>query len=231
MSLSRVTDQIKRAYHRTDARVARLARRIAFVWQWFLYCHARFPQSSKKRFPQKVPAMRFSNLERDVFTVQRVKRTERIRYFGLNIYPTATSFWTGQLSNKKTVLNQTWMSLAANKHVCEYKHLLSTAVYHDLTSFSTNDFNSCMLMLLLLTHRNRDKMDAISQTTYSSEKYLMDMFEIILKCHQSLFLRVQLTIFQHWFRQCLAPTRRQAIIWTNDGYITVAFMRQPASMS
>ena len=29
----------------------------------------------------------------------------------------------------------------------------------------------------------------------------------------------------------LAPTRRQAIIWTNDGYITDAYMRHSASMS
>ena len=29
----------------------------------------------------------------------------------------------------------------------------------------------------------------------------------------------------------LAPTKRQAIIWTNDGYFTDAYMRQSASMS
>ena len=29
----------------------------------------------------------------------------------------------------------------------------------------------------------------------------------------------------------LAPSRRQAIIWTNDGYITDAYMRRSASMS
>ena len=29
----------------------------------------------------------------------------------------------------------------------------------------------------------------------------------------------------------LAPTRRQAIIWNNDGYITDAYMRHSASMS
>ena len=29
----------------------------------------------------------------------------------------------------------------------------------------------------------------------------------------------------------LAPIRRQAIIWTNDGYITDAYMRPSASMS
>ena len=29
----------------------------------------------------------------------------------------------------------------------------------------------------------------------------------------------------------LAPRRRQAIIWTNDGYFTDAYMRHSASMS
>ena len=29
----------------------------------------------------------------------------------------------------------------------------------------------------------------------------------------------------------MAPTRRQAIIWTNDGLITDAYMRHSASMS
>ena len=51
-----------------------------------------------------------------------------------------------------------------------------------------------------LTHRDRDKMDAISQTTFSSAFSLMKMFEFRLKCYWNMFLRVQLTIFQHWFR-------------------------------
>ena len=46
----------------------------------------------------------------------------------------------------------------------------------------------------------RDKMDAISQTTFSSTFSWMKMFEFRLKFHWSLFLRVELTIFQHWFR-------------------------------
>ena len=52
----------------------------------------------------------------------------------------------------------------------------------------------------ILTHWGRDKMDAISQTTFSSAFSWMKMFEFQLKCDWSLFLRAQLTIFQHWFR-------------------------------
>ena len=53
---------------------------------------------------------------------------------------------------------------------------------------------------LTLTHWGRDKMDVISQTTLWSAFSWMKMFEFRLKFHWRLFVRVQLTIFQHWFR-------------------------------
>ena len=55
----------------------------------------------------------------------------------------------------------------------------------------------------MLTHWGRDKMNAISQTTFSNAFSSMKMFEFWLKFHCSLFLRVKLTIFQHWFRKWL----------------------------
>ena len=51
-----------------------------------------------------------------------------------------------------------------------------------------------------VTHWGRDKMDAISQTTFSSAFSCFKMFEFRLKFHWSLFLRFQWTVFQHWFR-------------------------------
>ena len=53
----------------------------------------------------------------------------------------------------------------------------------------------------------RDKMDAISQTTFWSAFSWMKMFEFRLKFHWSLFLRVQLTIFRHWFRWWLGAVQ------------------------
>ena len=53
---------------------------------------------------------------------------------------------------------------------------------------------------MFLTHWGRDKMDVILQTIFSSAFYWMEMYELRLKIHWSLLLRVQLTIFQHWFR-------------------------------
>ena len=53
---------------------------------------------------------------------------------------------------------------------------------------------------LQLTHWGRDKMDAIFQTTFSNGYSWMKIYEFRMKFHWSLFLRFQLTIFQHWFR-------------------------------
>ena len=52
----------------------------------------------------------------------------------------------------------------------------------------------------LLTHLPRNKMAAISQTIFSHGFLWMKSFVFRLKFHWSLFLRVQLTITQHWFR-------------------------------
>ena len=55
--------------------------------------------------------------------------------------------------------------------------------------------------ITLLTHWGRDKMDAISQLTFSSTFSWMKMFELRLRIHRKLFLRVQLAIiFQHRFK-------------------------------
>ena len=51
-----------------------------------------------------------------------------------------------------------------------------------------------------LTHWGREEMEAIKQTTLSSAFFWKNMFKFRQKFHWSLFLRVQLTIFQHWFR-------------------------------
>ena len=53
----------------------------------------------------------------------------------------------------------------------------------------------------------RDTMDAISQTIFSNAFSWMKMYEFRLEFHWSLFLRVQLTIFQHWFRWWLGAVQ------------------------
>ena len=51
-----------------------------------------------------------------------------------------------------------------------------------------------------LTHWGRHKMAAVLQTTLSNAFSWMKMLEFRLRFHWSLFLRVQLTIIQHWIR-------------------------------
>ena len=50
-----------------------------------------------------------------------------------------------------------------------------------------------------LTYWGRDKMTAISRTTFSNALSWMKKYAIWFKIHWSLFLRFQLTIYQHWF--------------------------------
>ena len=57
--------------------------------------------------------------------------------------------------------------------------------------------------LSCLTHWGRGKMTAIFQTTSSNAFSWMKVYEFRSRFHWSWFLRVQLTIFQHWFRNWL----------------------------
>ena len=68
---------------------------------------------------------------------------------------------------------------------------------------SSGKWRPFCLSLNMLTHWGRERMAAISQTTFSNAFSWMKIYEFRLKFHWSLFPRVQLTIFQHWFRQWL----------------------------
>ena len=57
-----------------------------------------------------------------------------------------------------------------------------------------------MAVLRDLTHWDRDKITTIFQTTFSNVFSWIKMYEFRLRFHWSLFLRVQSTIFRHWFR-------------------------------
>ena len=62
-------------------------------------------------------------------------------------------------------------------------------------------------LMYILTNWGRDKMDNISQTTFSNAFSWMKTNAFRLRSHWSLFLRVQLTIFQHWFRWWLGAVQ------------------------
>ena len=66
-----------------------------------------------------------------------------------------------------------------------------------LSNGISGDLRYC---LYSLTHWGWDKMAAIFQTTFSNAFSWRKIYELWLRFHWSLFLRVQLTIFKHWFR-------------------------------
>ena len=58
----------------------------------------------------------------------------------------------------------------------------------------------CVSVVPFLTHWGRDKMDAISQATFSQAFSSMKIAVFWLNFHWNMFARVQLTIIQHWYR-------------------------------
>ena len=75
-------------------------------------------------------------------------------------------------------------------------HTFSSTPYLHLKPILTN----VLIRRWMLTQWGRYKMVAIFRTTYSNAFSWMKMYEFRLRFHWSLFLRVQLTISQHWFR-------------------------------
>ena len=82
---------------------------------------------------------------------------------------------------------------------------------------SSAKFGSHCVGLNALTNWGPDKIAAISQTTFSNAFSWMKIYEFRLRCQWSSFLRVQLTIFEHWFRWWLgtdqAPSHRLNQWW------------------
>ena len=78
-----------------------------------------------------------------------------------------------------------------NKHVSGWK--ITCPVWHITTQHLHASRHAS-------THWGQNKMAAIFQTTFSNAFSWMKMYEFRLRFHWRLFLRVQLTIFLHWFR-------------------------------
>ena len=94
--------------------------------------------------------------------------------------------------NRSQWVNFCFRSKKANERGMNWWHLMGW--------YTETGANYVPHKIYCLTHWGRDKMVAISQTTFLSAFSWMEMFEFRLKFHWSLFLRVQLTKFQHCFR-------------------------------
>ena len=73
-----------------------------------------------------------------------------------------------------------------------------------------------------LTHSSHDKMAAISQMTFSNAFSWMKMCEFRLTFHWSLFLRVKLTKFHHWFRWGLVHICVAQPQWVKTTYVDLS---------
>ena len=72
-------------------------------------------------------------------------------------------------------------------------------------------------------------MAAIFQTTFWNGFSWMNIYRISIKISLKFVPRDPTNNIPA--DNGLAPTRRQAIIWTNDGWVTDAYMRHSASMT
>ena len=84
--------------------------------------------------------------------------------------------------------------------------------YHSQTAAKQSDTDNYPV-----THPGWDKMAAILQMTISNAFSWMKMFEFRLKFHWNLFPRVQLAIWQHWFRYWLS-TDKATSHYLNQGW-------------
>ena len=83
-----------------------------------------------------------------------------------------------------------------------------------------------------LSHWGRDKMENVSQTIFPNVFSSINVIEFWLTFHWSVFLKPQLTIFQHWFRWWLGAVQA-AGHYMNQWWLffPYAYMHHSASMS
>ena len=77
---------------------------------------------------------------------------------------------------------------------------ISSTLFASMCNKINSLWPGCWPALLQLTHLSLDKMAAILQTIFSNAFSWMTSFVFWLKVYRSLYVRVQLTITQHWFR-------------------------------
>ena len=84
--------------------------------------------------------------------------------------------------------------------LCVENPLVMGSSYEKQIMWKVSLCHGIIMTWLLLTHWGRGKMDAIFQTTFSSEFSWMKMYKFCLQFHWNLFLCFELTIYHHWFR-------------------------------
>ena len=98
-----------------------------------------------------------------------------------------------KLTQRKTQLVLSICCVLSNKpQWVKYKSTTNMPHYSTKGKFTASIF--------VLTQWGREKKAATFQTTFSNAFSWMKIYEFQLRFHWGLFLSVQLTMFQHWFR-------------------------------
>ena len=90
-----------------------------------------------------------------------------------------------------------WMKMPLIWHSTDLSAMVQNIISQN---WSNNWHRTVHKSLSSLTHWGRERMAAISQTTFSNVFSWMRILKIWLKFHWSLFVSAQFKIFQHWFR-------------------------------
>ena len=93
----------------------------------------------------------------------------------------------------------------------------------------SNGFTSLNQWKNSMTHRDRHKMTANSQTTFSNA-FANENVRIRWRSRWSLFLMFQLTIFQYWFGEWLGADQATSH-YLNQWWLDSAYIRYSFSMS
>ena len=154
----------------------------------------RFPHQWHLWYPQEGPVMQCVNI---VPVNILPDSLPHCWFFICRNWEKAYTFFVFRL--KQLHKHHIGLRYCENIYIYIYNFVSSDAQHqHDTTKCETRV--DLLVCIASSTHWGRDRLDAISQTTSSSAFSWIKIFEFRLKFQWSLFLRVQLTIFQHWFR-------------------------------
>ena len=122
-------------------------------------------------------------------------------------YIYASLYWViiGSFKGIYAILSINFVKLSTKYNICTRTKVHLKITFAKLEPFYftlnyTHNLIAAGIHIWDLTHWGRNKMDAIFQTTSWNAFSWMKIYKFRLRFHWSLFPRVHLTLFQHWFR-------------------------------
>ena len=178
----------KQGFYKVENIVQQLMQCLTFLWHKLRLCRIIWNWSLYGKGYTHITRISFSKCYTHMSCVNRDTQIPTAVSVCMNICIWSTTFYFGSF---------TYRNASNTKMVTHLK-------FPQNQPKATNNRRRMGLVaqrpLLWLPNWGRDKMAAISQTTFSNAFSWMKMYEFRLWFHWNLFLMFQLTIFQHWFR-------------------------------